>query len=207
MVEQNTDNGDVTLRLSATDYDSGMLYYTYSYDGGQTFSELQRWPDKKRDTFEFTINVPSGITPQIAVNAYNGYDLYTTSNTLYLTSLAYEEEKPIEEDVEDADNAEDTNDFENIGNNENTDNNENMETTGNIESAGNTENASEASSGSVISKDDIIEITLDFDNDKTKEQPITISYFLKVSLVCVFLIVAMVFSMVLILRGYKRKRR
>lgn len=207
LVEQNTDNGDVTIRLSAADYDSGMLYYTYSYDGGQTFSELQRWPDKKRDTFEFTINVPSGITPQIAVNAYNGYDLYTTSNILYLTSLAYAEEKPIEEDVENSGNAEDTENTDNIGNNENTGNNENMETAGNKESTGNEDSASEASSGSVISKDDIISITYDINDVKTKEQPITFSYFLMVSLVCVFLIVAMVFSMVLILRGYKRKRR
>ena len=209
LVEQNTENGDVTIRLSATDYDSGMLYYTYSYDGGQTFSELQRWPDKKRDTFEFTINVPSGITPQIAVNAYNGYDLYTTSNTLYLTSVAYAEETP-DEDAEDGEgigNDEDTENSDNTNNNENTDKNEKAETAGKIESADNTENASEASSGSVISKDDIISITYDINDAKTEEQPITISYFLKVSLVCVFLIVAMVFSMVLILRGYKRKRR
>lgn len=205
LVEQNTDNGDVTIRLSAADYDSGMLYYTYSYDGGQTFYELQRWPDKKRDTFEFTINVPSGITPQIAVNAYNGYDLYTTSNILYLTSTAYAEEAPdgdseggedsgIDEDAENLDNT----------NNENADNNENAETAGNIEFAG---NVSEVSSDRIVSKDDFIDITYDIDDKDTKEQPITISYFIKVSLVCVFLILAMVFSMVLILKGYKRKRR
>lgn len=201
LVEQNTENGDVTIRLSAADYDSGMLYYTYSYDGGQTFSELQRWPDKTRDTFEFTINVPSGITPQIAVNAYNGYDLYTTSNILYLTSVAYAEEDWVAEDIEDSGNAEGTENMENAGNNET------VEAAGNTESAGNAENVSEASSDKIISKDDFIEITYDFDDKDTKEQPITISYFLMVSLVCVFLIVAMVFSMVLILRGYKRRRR
>lgn len=198
LVEQNMDNGDVTIRLSATDYDSGMLYYTYSYDGGQTFSELQRWPDRKRDTFEFTINVPSGVAPQIAVNAYNGYDLYTTSNILYLTSAVYGEETPIEEDGEASGNAEGTENIEYAGSNEN------MNTAGNTESAG---NVSEASSDSIISKDDFIDITYNIADRNTKKQPITISYFLKVSLVCVFLILAMVFSMVFILRGYKRRRR
>ncbi len=206
LVEQNTENGDVTIRLSAADYDSGMLYYTYSYDGGQTFSELQRWPDKTKDTFDFTINVPSGIAPQIAVNAYNGYDLYTTSNTLYLTSVAYGEEEPVDEDGGDLENGEDT---------ENAENTENAESTGNIEPAGNAGNVgntvsegdvSEVTTGNVVSKDEYIDITYDIDSLETKDQPITISYFLKVSLVCVFLVLAMVFSMVLILRGYKRRR-
>lgn len=200
LVEQNTDNGDVTLRLSATDYDSGMLYYTYSHDGGQTFSELQRWPDKTRDTFEFTINVPSGVTPQIAVNAYNGYDLYTTSNILYLASVSYGEEDGMDS-----------------GSAEGTENTENVENTGNVESAdntepiGSTENETadfEASADSIISKEDYIDITYDINSDDVKERKqITVSYFLKVSLVCAILIVAMVFSMVFILRGYKRRRR
>ena len=72
-----------------------------------TFSELQRWPDKTRDTFEFTLTVPSGMVPQIIVNAYNGYDLYTASNTLSLPSMNYETElageaDEIAEETEDA---------------------------------------------------------------------------------------------------------
>ncbi|MDE7022187.1 MAG: N-acetylmuramoyl-L-alanine amidase, partial [Lachnospiraceae bacterium] len=58
LVNQNMENGEITISVSAADYDSGMLYYTYSYNGGMTFSELQRWPDKTRDTFEFTLTVP-----------------------------------------------------------------------------------------------------------------------------------------------------
>lgn len=92
LVNQNMENGEVTISVSAADYDSGMLYYTYSYNGGMTFSELQRWPDKARDTFEFSLTVPSGMVPQIIVNAYNGYDLYTTSNMLSLPSMNYETE-------------------------------------------------------------------------------------------------------------------
>lgn len=92
LINQNMTNGEVTISVSAADYDSGMLYYTYSYDGGKNFSELNRWPDKAKDTFQTVIQVPSGIIPQIVVNAYNGYDLYTTSNGLNLPSMHYGDE-------------------------------------------------------------------------------------------------------------------
>ncbi len=102
-VDQNTETGEVTIRVSATDYDSGMLYYTYSYDNEETYTDLIRWPDKGHDTFEFTFQVPSGITPQITVNAYNGYDLYTTSNMIELPTMTYGEEEEPEKNTEEAD--------------------------------------------------------------------------------------------------------
>ena len=95
VVDQNMENGEVTVEVSAADYDSGMLYYTYSYDNGETFSELQRWPDKSVDTFRFTMQVPPHIVPQIVVNGYNGYDLYTTSNVMSLPSMDYKTEEEI----------------------------------------------------------------------------------------------------------------
>lgn len=100
LVNQNMENGEVTVSVSAADYDSGMLYYAYSYNGGMTFSDLQRWPDKTKDTFEFTLTVPSGMVPQILVNAYNGYDLYTTSNQLNLPSMNYETESAEEPSIQ-----------------------------------------------------------------------------------------------------------
>lgn len=116
VTDQNMENGEVTVELSATDYDSGMLYYTYSFDNGETFSELQRWPDKSADTFRFTMQVPPHIVPQIVVNGYNGYDLYTTSNMVSLPSMDYKTEEEIaaelaeKEAVESAsDNVEDDN--------------------------------------------------------------------------------------------------
>lgn len=92
---QNVQNGEVTVQVSAADYDSGMLYYTYSYDNGETFSKLQRWPDKSQDTFQFTMQVPPRILPRIIVNGYNGYDLYTTSNMITLPSMDYKTEEEI----------------------------------------------------------------------------------------------------------------
>lgn len=89
VLEQNADNGQVTVQVSAADSDSGMLYYAYSYDGGETFSELFRWPDRLSDTFHFTMQVPPRVVPRIVVNGYNGYDLYTTSNMVSLPAMDY----------------------------------------------------------------------------------------------------------------------
>lgn len=172
LVNQNMENGEVTVSVSAADYDSGMLYYTYSYNGGMTFSELQRWPDKSIDTFEFTLTVPSGMVPQIMINAYNGYDLYTTSNTLSLPSMNYETEL-----VEEPEEAKETEPDE----------------------------AVESASGSVLSEKG--GKTTEDGTEAKEPRPMTMSYFLQICLFCAVLVFAMAFSMILILRGYRRKRR
>lgn len=87
----NEETGDVSIRLYAEDYDSHILYYSYSYDGGNTFSELQQW-DGDKDTVHFTINIPSGTVPELVVNAYNGFDGISGSNHISLPSLIYGEE-------------------------------------------------------------------------------------------------------------------
>lgn len=87
----NEETGDVSIRLYAEDYDSHILYYSYSYDGGNTFSELQQWEGDK-DTVHFTINIPSGTVPELVVNAYNGFDGIRGSNHISLPSLIYGEE-------------------------------------------------------------------------------------------------------------------
>lgn len=82
LVEADKEDRTVKIRLSAEDSDSYLLYYSYSADGGETFSELREWP--KGDTFSFTIPVPNGISPNIVVNVYNKYDRITTSNALVI---------------------------------------------------------------------------------------------------------------------------
>lgn len=95
VIEQNDKTGDVTIQVTAADLDSGMLYYTYSYDDGETFCELQRWPDRSSDTFLFTVRIPPHIVPCIIVNAYNGYDLYMASNRITLPSMDYKTPEEI----------------------------------------------------------------------------------------------------------------
>lgn len=95
VLDQNMETGEVTVQVSSMDYDSGMLYYAYSYDNGVTFSPLQKWGDKSQDTITFTMQVPPHIVPQIIVNGYNGYDLYKTSNMVSLPSMDYKTEEEI----------------------------------------------------------------------------------------------------------------
>jgi len=82
LVEADKEDRTVKIRLSAEDYDSYLLYYSYSVDGGETFSDLREWPDG--DTFSFTIPIPNGISPNIVVNTYNKYDRIATSNALVI---------------------------------------------------------------------------------------------------------------------------
>lgn len=80
------ENGTLSLTVSAADYDSPLLYYTYSIDGGVTFSERQMWPGSNvlsgsyNDTFTLTIPIPSGVKPSVIVRAYNMFDPHTDSN-------------------------------------------------------------------------------------------------------------------------------
>ncbi|MCM1388458.1 MAG: hypothetical protein NC231_14105, partial [Bacillus sp. (in: Bacteria)] len=183
LADQNGDTGEVTLSVSAVDYDSGMLYYTYSYDGGNTFSDLQKWPDKNKDTFEFSVTVPSGVVPQMIVNAYNGYDLYTTSNMLNLPSMSYGQEEVIEDDTTDADGAEEQN---------------------RTEAQSRADADKQASDADSKIESSATEILIETEEDP---QPVTVGYFLKVCLICAALVLAMALSIIVILRNNKKRRK
>lgn len=89
--EIDSRTGEVTIHVTAADYDSHILYYSYSYDGGETFSPLQRWEPRNADSLTFTMQVPSGIMPEAVVNVYNAYDRMTESNHVSLPSMRYGE--------------------------------------------------------------------------------------------------------------------
>ena len=182
LVNQNMENGEVTISISAADYDSGMLYYTYSYDGGKNFSDLKRWPDKTKDTFQVTIQVPSGIIPQIVINAYNGYDLYTTSNGLNLPSMHYGDER---EQIGD------------IGENNGEDS---YGTDVQIE------DAVESSSGDVLTMKEYAAMFQSSDAGSGKEFS-PLKSFLLICLLLGLLVFAISLSVILVLRGQARKRR
>lgn len=169
VLDQNMETGEVTVQVSAMDYDSGMLYYAYSYDNGETFSELQKWGDKSQDTITFTMQVPPHIVPQIVVNGYNGYDLYKTSNMISLPSMDYKTEEEIAEELARQEA---------------------------LESA-----AMEESQKSYK------EVTYDTIPKETAQDNMSLSYFLTVCGVCALLVLGMVFSMVLIMRSRKQRRK
>lgn len=94
------DRSVIGITLTAYDYDSPMLYYSYSIDGGITYTPYLAWPDVdimrgySPDTFTFEIEVPEGVSPMILVKAVNQYDRYTESNLLDGLPVFV---KPIEE--------------------------------------------------------------------------------------------------------------
>lgn len=82
------ENGIIGLTLTAQDPDTPMLYYSYSLDGGITYSELLAWPETdimggySPDTFHFEVAAEPGTFPAVMVRAYNQYDRYAESNLL-----------------------------------------------------------------------------------------------------------------------------
>ncbi len=68
------------VQMSTKDKQSPVIYFSYSYDGGQTFSTLQMW-DRTKETQSFNVNIPSGVTnPVIVCRAYNSYEKFTQSS-------------------------------------------------------------------------------------------------------------------------------
>lgn len=105
--EADYEAGYLSFTVSAADYDSPLLYYTYSIDGGQTYSERKAWPGsdvltgKYDDTFTLSLAVPSGTKPSVIVRAYNMFDPNTESNRYDSPEIfIYNEESETEEPVE-----------------------------------------------------------------------------------------------------------
>lgn len=211
VLDQNVETGEVTVEVTAADYDSGMLYYAYSYDNGENFSELQRWPGKSTDIFTFTMQVPPQTVPQIVVNGYNGYDLYTTSNVVSLPSMDYKTEEEIaaelsgQEAVESASGDVESEADTNVsGETEDTSIPGETEDTNILGSPEDTDVSGKPEDTNITERmqgTNIREVNL----EESEKQPISLTYFLTVCAVCALLVLGMVISMILILRGRKRK--
>ena len=78
----------IGVTVTAQDYDSPMRYYSYSIDGGITYTPYLAWPETdimagySPDTFTFEIPVPDSVSPAIIVRGINQYDRYSASNLL-----------------------------------------------------------------------------------------------------------------------------
>ncbi len=73
------DSGNILVEMTAKDKQSPIIYFSYSYDGGQSFSLLQMW-DRTQTTQSFNVKVPSGCkNPTIVCRAYNNYEKFATS--------------------------------------------------------------------------------------------------------------------------------
>ena len=91
LVSKDTQANTVTIKLTAKDKNSYLLYYKYSIDGGITFSEALEWPSyglhNSKESFTTTINVPANKELNIVTMVYNSYDVTTLSNVLNVPAL------------------------------------------------------------------------------------------------------------------------
>lgn len=91
----------LALEVTAADYDSALLYYSYSLDGGKTFGSREPWPGSDpltgsyENTFVLRLEIPSGIRPEVIVRAYNQYDLYTESNLYRSSEIFWDSQEAI----------------------------------------------------------------------------------------------------------------
>lgn len=106
--EADYDTGKIDILVSAADYDSPLIYYDYSIDGGLTYTPLIEWPGLDMmqrtysDTFLLSIKVESGVQPEIILRAYNFADLYTESNKIPFLQTFYYDESAKESVAEEA---------------------------------------------------------------------------------------------------------
>ena len=107
---QNADyeTGEVSLEVTAADYDCPMMYYDYSTDGGRTYSELLPWPGLDimagtyPDTFTFSVTFTKGEQPVITVRGYNQADLFTESDPVTFAQPFIDQEKAAEEALQES---------------------------------------------------------------------------------------------------------
>lgn len=85
------ENREVTVLINAEDSDSYILYYEYSLDGGNSYSELNEWPRLEWYTSlqsnTFTVQIPYDQPIDLRVNVFNGFDLWTESNIISLEAI------------------------------------------------------------------------------------------------------------------------
>lgn len=177
VTDQKADTGMITVSLAAADYDSGMLYYDYSYDGGETFSQRYAWTDKNADTITFTMQAPPHIIPQIVVRGYNGYDLFTASNLVTLPSMDYKTEEEIAAELAEKEA---------------------------LEAAA---RAEEANRIQELDADQKNYVEVRRKHKEEKEYKPTVGDFLKICLTCALFVVGAALSTALVLKNSKRRRK
>lgn len=101
-ISEDYEGLEAVIQVSAADYDSPLMYYAYSVDGGLTYSPRQPWPGSNtltgeyRDVFQVALEIPEGIIPRICIMAYNQFEATAESNVLegYMVFRRPQEEMP-----------------------------------------------------------------------------------------------------------------
>ncbi|MBQ9927743.1 MAG: N-acetylmuramoyl-L-alanine amidase [Lachnospiraceae bacterium] len=93
------ETAEITVKMTATDSDGYIQYYKYSFDGGLTYSDLQKWPrtvwNHSEPEHTFKVTAPFDREIDLRLCAYNGFDVWTESNCITLEAIA----APVIEEV------------------------------------------------------------------------------------------------------------
>lgn len=99
ILDIDEESGIATVSMQAEDNDSYILYYSYSLNGGYTYTELFSWPRPVWNQSEpmciFDIQLPFDKGIELRAIAYNGFDVVSESNIIDIPPIA--EPKPSEE--------------------------------------------------------------------------------------------------------------
>lgn len=92
--EADYESGRLSLTVTAADYESPLIYYSYSLDGGATFSSRSVWPGANTltgeydDTFTLHLTIPDGTQPTVILRAYNMFE-HTTDSNAYVSPKVF----------------------------------------------------------------------------------------------------------------------
>ncbi|MBQ4521709.1 MAG: N-acetylmuramoyl-L-alanine amidase [Lachnospiraceae bacterium] len=91
------ETGVIDLVIRAYDEDSALLYYSYSLDGGNTFSHLIPWMEtKKEHVTHVRLSDITDSEVNIVVKVYNQYNLDTSSEPLFVSFSMDEDKNQLE---------------------------------------------------------------------------------------------------------------
>jgi N-acetylmuramoyl-L-alanine amidase len=85
VLAQDSASGNILVEMDTKDSQSPVIYFSYSYDGGNNFCPLQMW-DRTKNKQSFNVKVPSGtVDPVIVCRSYNSYEKCTESEPVAVT--------------------------------------------------------------------------------------------------------------------------
>ncbi len=80
VLSYDKESRNALVELTAKDSQSPIIYFSFSYDGGNNFCTLGMW-DRSKETQSFNIKIPKGrSSADIICRAYNNYELFSNSN-------------------------------------------------------------------------------------------------------------------------------
>lgn len=103
-VSVDEENGSVTFTIRGEDSDSFIMYYDYSIDGGNSYSELMSWNrpvwNRSEEEMTVTIDVPYDKEIELTVSIYNGFDVWTDSEIVTVPAIPGPTPEPTQEPVD-----------------------------------------------------------------------------------------------------------